>query len=178
MAFARLKIDGAWLIINDVFTDVRGAFEAAWEAADLEKEGLLFKPESACHSYNTKAGTLRGMHYQAAPYGQAKIVSCSNGTLYDVMVDMRPGSPTYLMWEAIELSGASGKSVYIPAGCAHGFLTLQDHTIVTYLIEGAYHPQAAAAVRWNDKAIGIEWPSVQGALILSERDKNVPDFTR
>jgi dTDP-4-dehydrorhamnose 3,5-epimerase len=178
MTFTRLKITGAALITNDVFRDQRGAFEAAWETADLEKEGIVFKPESACHSYNTKAGTLRGMHYQVMPYGQAKLVSCSSGAVYDVMVDLRPESPTYLLWDAVELSAASGKSIYIPAGCAHGFLTLQDNTIVTYLIEGAYNPQAAGAVRWNDNAIGIEWPAVQGELVLSERDKNVPDLKR
>jgi dTDP-4-dehydrorhamnose 3,5-epimerase len=176
MTITKLKIAGAVLISNDVFKDLRGAFEPAWETADLEKEGIVFKPVSACHSYNTVAGTLRGMHYQSAPYGQAKLVSCSNGLVYDVMVDLRPASPTYLQWEGVELSGASGKSVYIPAGCAHGFLTLQDNTTITYLIEGEYRPQAAATFRWDDKAAGIVWPAVQGTLIMSDRDKTAADF--
>lgn len=170
-----LKIKGSALFTEPVFQDARGAFEVFWEAVDLEKAGILFRPVSAHHSYNTVKGTLRGMHYQQAPFGQTKLVSCISGAVYDVMVDMRPDSPTYLQWEAVELSAGSGKAIYIPAGCAHGFVTLQDHTTIAYLIEGDYKPEAAGTLRWNDPAVGINWPVTDP--ILSDRDRNAPDFT-
>lgn len=174
MNFSPLTINGSWLLEAPVFKDARGAFEVFWETDDLVKTGISFKPVSAHHSYNLLKGTLRGMHYQMAPYGQAKLVSCVAGAAYDVMVDLRAASPTYLSWKAVELSAGSGKSIYIPAGCAHGFVTLQDNTIIAYLIEGEYRPAAAGTVRWNDPAIGIEWPISNP--ILSERDKTAPDF--
>ncbi len=174
MTISKLKISGAFLVSNPVYTDSRGAFQTNWESADLKSVNVDFTPVSACHSYNIKAGTLRGMHYQASPYDQAKMVSCVAGKVYDVLLDLRPASPTYLMWDAVELSADSGESVFIPAGCAHGFLTLADHTIVFYLIEGDYVPGIAGTVRWNDPAIGINWPIADP--ILSDRDKNAPDF--
>ena len=176
MDCSSLIIDGSWLFTDRVFKDARGAFEVSWESVDLNKAGIAFNPVSANHSYNTKKGTLRGMHYQLPPYGQSKLVSCISGAAYDVMVDLRPHSPTYLSWHAVELSAGSGKSVYIPAGCAHGFVTLQDNTTIAYLIEGEYSPEAAALVRWNDPVIGIQWPVTDP--ILSDRDRNAPDFKR
>jgi dTDP-4-dehydrorhamnose 3,5-epimerase len=174
MNYSPLKIEDSGLFIDPVFRDVRGAFEVFWEFEDFEKVGISFKPISSHHSYNTVKGTLRGMHYQLQPHGQAKLVSCISGAVYDVMVDLRPGSPTYLNWEAVELSAGCGKSIYIPAGCAHGFVTLQDHTTIGYLIEGTYNPDAAGTVRWDDPAIGINWPIQQP--ILSDRDRKAPDF--
>ena len=170
-----LSIAGSQLLHIDPFQDSRGAFEVFWEADNLAAAGISFAPVSAYHSYNEKAGTLRGMHYQKPPYAQAKLVSCVSGRLWDVMVDLRPDSPTFLRWEATELSAASGKTILIPAGCAHGFVTLADHTTVAYLIEGDYHPAAAATLRWNDPAIGIAWPATDP--ILSDGDRNAPDFS-
>jgi len=174
MNYSTLKIEGSFLFTDPVFQDVRGAFEVFWEAADFEKTGFKFQPVSAHHSYNIKKGTLRGMHYQSFPHYQSKLVSCVSGAVYDVMVDMRVDSPTYLKWEAMELSAGCGNSIYIPAGCAHGFVTLEENTTIAYLIEGAYKPEAAATVRWNDPVIGIQWPITDP--ILSDRDRNAPDF--
>jgi len=174
MDCSKLKIEGSWLMNDPVFQDARGAFEVFWEAVDFEKSGVTFKPVSAHHSYNKLKGTLRGMHYQSFPHYQSKLVSCISGAVYDVMVDMRVDSPTYLKWEAVELIAGCGRSIYIPAGCAHGFVTLDDNTTIAYLIEGAYKPEAAATVRWNDAAIGIQWPVTDP--ILSDRDRNAPDI--
>ena len=174
MTTSKLKISGAFLISTPVFSDSRGAFETSWESADLQTSEIRFQPVSACHSHNLKKGTLRGMHFQASPYQQTKLVSCTSGKVYDVILDLRPESPTYLSWDAVELSAGSGKSVFIPGGCAHGFMTLTDDATVFYLIEGDYIPSIAGTVRWNDPAIGIEWPLADP--ILSDRDQNAPDF--
>ena len=174
MNFSPLKIEGSGLFIDPVFRDVRGAFEVFWEFEDLEKAGISFNPISSHHSYNTLKGTLRGMHYQSFPHYQSKLVSCISGAVYDVLVDMRVDSPTYLKWEAVELSAGCGKSILIPAGCAHGFVTLEENTTIAYLIEGIYKPEAAATVRWNDPVVGIQWPVTDP--ILSDRDRNAPDF--
>lgn len=174
MAIVKRKLFGAWQIQVSSFQDSRGAFETFWEAADLASAGIIFAPISAHHSHNEKAGTLRGMHYQKPPHGQAKLVSCVSGRVWDVAVDLRPNSPTYLRWEATELSTASGRALYIPAGCAHGFVTLTDHATVAYLIEGDYEPTAAGTLRWNDPAVGIDWPIRDP--IVSERDRLAPDF--
>jgi len=112
------------------------------------------------------------MHYQHDPHAQAKLVSCVGGAVYDVFVDLRKDSPTYLQWHAEELKEGSGKSVFIPAGCAHGFISLTDNATVSYLIEGAYAPQAAATLRWNDAAIGIQWPF--DPIIISVKDREAP----
>jgi dTDP-4-dehydrorhamnose 3,5-epimerase len=169
-----LKLSGAWKFQANPFVDFRGAFEVFWEAGDLAAAGISFAPISAHHSYNEKMGTLRGMHYQKAPHGQTKLVSCVHGRVWDVAVDLRPNSPTYLGWEATELSAGSGVALYLPAGCAHGFLTLTDHATVAYLIEGDYQPAAAGTLRWDDPAVGIAWPLREP--ILSERDRLAPDF--
>jgi dTDP-4-dehydrorhamnose 3,5-epimerase len=174
MSIVKMKLAGAWQVQATPFQDFRGAFEAFWEAADLAAAGIVFVPVSAHHSYNEKTGTLRGMHYQKPPHGQAKLVSCVNGCVWDVAVDLRQDSPTYLRWEATELSAASGRTLYLPAGCAHGFVTLTDHATVAYLIEGDYQPTAAGTLRWNDPAVGIKWPVREP--ILSDRDRLAPDF--
>lgn len=169
-----MKMADARLIESKPFRDLRGSFEVFWEAPQMAALGINFKPVSNAFSYNQKAGTLRGMHYQKPPYGQAKLVSCVNGRVLDVIADLRPDSPTYLRWAATELSAASGRAIYIPSGYAHGFVTLTDDATLIYLLEGDYQPQAAATVRWNDPALGICWPVE--APILAERDRLVEDF--
>ena len=114
------------------------------------------------------------MHFQQPPHGQTKLVSCVQGAAWDVIVDLRPDSPTYKCWHGETLEAGSGRAVFIPAGCAHGFLTLKDETTISYLIEGDYNPTAAGVVHWNDPAFGIEWPIRDP--ILSERDRLAPDF--
>jgi dTDP-4-dehydrorhamnose 3,5-epimerase len=169
-----LPIAGAKLLAAEPFRDSRGSFEVFWEQADLAAAGIPFAPVNSCHSYNQKSGTLRGMHFQQAPHGQTKLVSCVQGAAWDVIVDLRPDSPAYQRWHGETLEADSGRAVFIPAGCAHGFLTLKDDTTIAYLIEGNYNPKAAGVVRWNDPAFGIEWPV--GDPFLSERDRLAPDF--
>ncbi len=169
-----LKMADARLIESVLYRDSRGSFEVSWETSELADAGIAFEPGGNAFSYNEKIGTLRGMHYQKAPFGQAKLVSCVNGRVLDVIADLRPESPTYLRWAATELSAASGRAIFIPVGYAHGFVTLTDHATVAYLIEGDYQPQAAGIVRWNDPSLNICWPVTDP--ILAERDRLAPDF--
>ena len=152
--------------------DNRGSFVTIWEDHKPLLSDLNFEPSSANFSFNTQKLTLRGMHYQEYPYQQAKLVTCVSGKLWDVVVDLRKGSPTYKNWAAFELMALSGKSLYIPHGCAHGFLTLMDHSTVAYLIEGWYMPEQSRVFRWNDPEIAIDWPVDDP--ILSDRDKFAP----
>jgi len=165
-------VQGVSLINLETFKDDRGAFESIWGKHQLFMSGLNFEPSSASFSYNTKKSTLRGMHYQASPYQQAKLVVCVNGKLWDVVVDLRKDSPTYKNWRAVELTARSGKALFIPRGCAHGFLTLVDNTTLAYLIEGQYMPEQSCVLSWNDPEIDIDWPIDDP--ILSDRDKRAP----
>lgn len=167
-----LPVAGAALLTVPVYSDSRGRFEVFWEEGLLLGAGIRFKPENAHHSYNIKAGTLRAFHYQTAPHGQAKLVSCVSGRVWDVMVDLRPGSPTRHRWAATELAAGDGRSHYIPRGCAHGFVTLEDHSTVAYLIEGRYVAEASAVVRWNDPTLAVSWPVMDP--ILSDKDREAP----
>jgi dTDP-4-dehydrorhamnose 3,5-epimerase len=169
-----LKIPGALLVECDRFRDERGQFLTFWESAEIHPGGFSFSPHSAHQAHNERAGTLRGMHYQREPHSQVKLVTCTAGRILEVVLDLRPASPAYLQWEAIEQDSAASRALLIPRGCAHGYLTLQDRATVTYLIEGAYLPEAAAVVRWNDPAIGIQWPVSDP--ILSRKDRMAPDF--
>lgn len=169
-----LKIAGAFLLENPSFEDSRGRFLTVWERGDHEAAPFSFSLFGAYHSYNLKRGILRGMHYQRAPQTQAKIVSCVRGSIFDVILDLRPESATHLQWDSAELAETSGVSLYIPHGCAHGFLTREDHTAVSYLIEGSYAPEAQSTIRWNDPAFAIGWPVDE--ITLSERDRHAPLF--
>ena len=169
-----LKIAGAKLVLGQVFTDSRGAFEVFWEQSHDAGSGLLFNPSNAHHSYNARAGTIRAFHIQRPPHGQAKLVSCVNGKTWDVILDLRPDSATFREWEAVELSAGCGKAVYIPEGCAHGFAALEVNTTIAYLIEGEYQPESATVVRWNDPALGVAWPVSEP--IISEKDRQAPDL--
>ena len=169
-----LKVDGSYLLATPFFADNRGGFEVMWEENLLDQIKISFRPENANHSYNGTAGTLRAFHYQRAPHGQAKLVSCVSGKVWDVMVDLRPDSPTFRQWAATELSVGDGKCLYIPEGCAHGFVTLEDNSTLAYLIEGKYRPESAAVVRWNDPALGVTWPVSDP--IISDKDRQAPDL--
>jgi dTDP-4-dehydrorhamnose 3,5-epimerase len=157
------------IINSDTFIDKRGMFECIWEDQNHCFSELRFMPSSANLSYTSQKMTLRGLHYQEFPYQQAKLVTCVNGKLWDAIVDLRKESPTYKKWIAFELTARSGRSLYIPKGCAHGFLTLEDNTTLAYLIEGRYMPEQSRVLSWNDPEIGIEWPVDNP--ILSDRDK-------
>ena len=166
------EIPGVLLISVPTFSDHRGVFEPAWDVETFESLGIPFRPEGAAHSYNRRAGTIRAFPYQSAPFAQAKLVSCVSGSIWDVAVDLRQDSSTFGRWSAVHLSEASGSFHLIPAGCAHGFLTLTDASTVSYLIEGPYRPEAARTLRWNDPEIRVPWPVEDP--ILSEKDRNAP----
>lgn len=169
-----LDIEGAWLLRGEAARDPRGAFVTPWESARLYGAGPEFTPHSLHHSFNERAATLRGLHFQHPPHAQARLVTCTAGRLWDVVLDLRPKSSTYLRWSARHLEGAEPLAVFVPRGCAHGFVTLAPQTIVTYLIEGRYVPEAGAVVRWNDPRFAIAWPV--GEPIVSGRDRDAPDY--
>jgi dTDP-4-dehydrorhamnose 3,5-epimerase len=169
-----LPISGAQLFKTKLAVDTRGCFEVSWERELLNHLNIEFEPNNAYHSYNSLAGTLRGLHFQKPPHAQAKLVSCVQGRAWDVMVDLRKDSATFGKWHATELCGQSGVSVLVPAGCAHGFVTLQDNTTIAYLISGNYHPTAGRVLRWNDRHIQINWPIE--TPILSAKDADAPEL--
>ncbi|GAA5510421.1 hypothetical protein Rcae01_05929 [Novipirellula caenicola] len=145
-----------------------------WERDLLSPQSISFSPTNANHSYNTHTGTLRGMHFQKSPHGQTKLVSCVSGKAWDVMVDLRDDSSTFGKWHATKLSAASGQAVLIPAGCGHGFVTLEPNTTIAYLIEGQYMPDQGRVLRWNDPTVAINWPVKDP--VLSDKDAAAPDW--
>jgi dTDP-4-dehydrorhamnose 3,5-epimerase len=174
MITAETSLPGVWLITPELVEDVRGFFARAWCEQEFAVAGLNGRWMQCSFSFSKKRGTLRGMHYQRAPHGEIKLVRCTMGALHDVVVDLRPQSPTFKKHVAVELSASNRKMLYIPEGCAHGFQTLQDDTEVLYHMSEPYAPGHAAGVRWNDPAFGIVWPD--GNPTLSERDRTFPDF--
>ena len=175
MIFTETKIKGVYIIEPELLTDERGFFARSFCKEEFRKYGLKTDIVQCNISYNKKKGTLRGMHYQAAPYEEAKIVSCTNGSIYDVVIDLRRDSLTYCQWVATELSEENFKMMYIPRRCAHGFQTLMDEAIVYYQMMEFFHPECARGVRWDDPAFGIKWPTIQ-TVIVSEKDQKYPDF--
>jgi dTDP-4-dehydrorhamnose 3,5-epimerase len=174
MNYTARSITGSVLFQSPAACDSRGRFTMTWDQGVFRKAGTQFTPTSACHSYNPARATLRGLHYQRDPHQQAKVVTCVQGAVYDVVVDLRKQSETYLSWEAIELREDDGASLYIPAGCAHGFLTLAPHSTISYLLDGVFRPESGMVLRWNDPAIAIDWPT--SAAILSDRDRLAADY--
>jgi len=174
MIFTETKIKGAFLIEPELITDERGFFARSFCKDEFQKYGLEPDIVQCNISYNKKKGTLRGMHYQVPPFEEAKIVSCTKGSIYDVVVDLRRGSPSYRFWHAEKLSADLYQMLYIPKGCAHGFLTLEDKCIVYYQMGEFYHPECARGIRWDDPAIGIVWPI--SARSISVKDQNYVDF--
>jgi dTDP-4-dehydrorhamnose 3,5-epimerase len=175
MIFKETKLPGAFVIEVERLVDDRGFFGRSFCRHEFVRHGL--NPDVAqCNvSFNRDSGTLRGMHFQAAPHAEEKLVRCTRGGLYDVIMDLRRESPTFKQWIGAELTEDNGRMIYIPAGFAHGFQTLTDHTEIFYQIFAFYHPESARGVRWNDPAFGIQWPAGD-RVILSERDRNWPDY--
>lgn len=173
MRISPLQIEGAFCLELQEARDGRGSFARQFCHHELAAWGIDFEIKQCNVSRNIHAGTLRGMHYQKEPYPEIKVVSCWTGRVYDVMVDIRPTSPTYLKWIALELSGDNGKMLYIPAGVAHGYQTLEDNTTVYYQLGEFFQPQYYAGVRWDDPKFGISWPDCPQRLI-NERDANYP----
>lgn len=173
MIFTKTELKGTYVIDLDKYEDERGFFARFWCLREFEAHGLETKVAQSSISFNSKKGTLRGMHYQN-PQWEVKLVRVTNGSIFDVIIDLRPESPTYTKHLSVILSSENRKMLYIPEGFAHGFLTLEDDTEVSYQMSEFYVPENANGVRWNDPIFGIQWP--QEARIISERDKNYPDF--
>lgn len=175
MKFVPLKLAGAYLIELEPHPDQRGSFARTWCRDEFAAHGLSTVIAQCSTSQNRRAGTLRGLHFQRAPHTESKLVRCTHGTIYDVIVDLRLESATHGAWFAAELSAEHGNALYVPAGFAHGFQTLTDDAEVFYMISTPYAPDAAAGVRWNDPAFAIDWPEVAERTI-SERDRGWPDY--
>jgi dTDP-4-dehydrorhamnose 3,5-epimerase len=174
MIFASTDIDGVSVIEAERLEDERGFFARTWDRAQFAARGLNPELAQCSISYNRARGTLRGMHYQEAPHEEAKVVRCTAGAIFDVALDLRPGSSSFRQWVGIELSAKNRRALYIPEGCAHGFLTLDDDCEVHYQISTAYVPEAARGVRWDDTAFAISWPAE--VVVINERDRSYPDF--
>lgn len=169
------KIPGLYLIDLDIIKDPRGDFARTFCDVEFGKMGLLTRFPQSNISLNPKAGTLRGMHYQSKPHGETKLISCVAGRVYDVLIDLRDDSPTYLQWESFELSAHNPQVLYVPEGLAHGFITLDDSSSLYYHMSQSYEAASARTVRWNDPVFKIKWPNFD-PLIISEKDKSCPDF--
>lgn len=174
MHFSHTTIPGVFTIEVTPHRDERGSFARTWCQNEFEEHGLNPRMVQCSISFNQRTGTLRGMHFQVSPHAEAKLVRCTRGSVYDVVLDLRPGSPSYKQWIAVTLSAENRNMMYVPEGCAHGFITLEDGTEVFYQMSEFYDPPSARGVRWNDPAFGIQWP-IETAVI-SERDASYPDF--
>ncbi|QLA18213.1 dTDP-4-dehydrorhamnose 3,5-epimerase family protein [Desulfolutivibrio sulfoxidireducens] len=174
MRFQETLLPGVLEIHLSPHEDERGSFARIWCREEFEKAGCPFVPEQISVSRNHRRGVLRGMHLQAAPHGEHKLVRCERGAIHDVALDLRPASPTYLRWIAVELSAENEKALFLPPGVAHGFQTLAADAVVCYMITPGYCPQAACGFRHNDPAFGIRWPLPDP--ILSPKDQCWPDF--
>lgn len=174
MKFFETKLKGAFLIDPEPIEDERGFFARTWCRKEFEQYGICNDWVQCNISCNKRRGTLRGMHYQIAPFAEAKLVLCTLGAIYDVIIDLRPDSKTYCHWISAELSAENRKMIYIPQGFAHGFQTLVDHTEVFYQMSDFFAPEYARAVRWNDPQFKINWPEAE--RIISEKDQKIEDF--
>ena len=175
MRFVPLELTGAHLIELERYEDERGFFARTWCHDELTEQGLTVEVAQCSISRNTRAGTLRGMHFQRPPYEEVKIVRCTRGAIFDVIIDLRVGSPSHGDWLGVELTEELGTALYIPKGFAHGFQTMVDGAEVLYMISTSYVPEASAGVRWDDPAFAIDWPASPERTI-SERDLAWPDY--
>jgi dTDP-4-dehydrorhamnose 3,5-epimerase len=173
MKFTETKLAGMFIIESDVFPDERGSFEAAWHQQALSDRGLEHALAQASLASNHRRGTIRGLHFQAAPFEEVKIVRVIRGSAWDVAVDLRRDSPTFRQWCALELSAANRRMAYIPRGFAHGYETLEDDTDVLYFVSAPYAPAHTRGLRWDDPAIGIDWP-IRPPTVISARDASHP----
>ncbi|MCH6255343.1 dTDP-4-dehydrorhamnose 3,5-epimerase [Puniceicoccaceae bacterium K14] len=175
MIFNKTKIEGAYLIDLEPIKDDRGFFSRAWSKAEFQKHGLVTDYPEWNLSYNNKEGTTRGMHFQKNPHAEVKLVRCTRGSLVDIFIDLRKDSPTRYEWASIELRPEKYQFLYIPAGCAHGYQTLEDETEITYSVSSSYASDSEGSIRWNDPFFSIKWPKNED-VIISEKDGNCPDF--
>jgi dTDP-4-dehydrorhamnose 3,5-epimerase len=176
MLFRSMELAGVRLIDLEPAWDERGFFARTFCVDEFAAKGLETRFVQHSISYTARAGSVRGMHFQRTPHDEVKLVRCIKGAIYDVLIDLRPNSPTYLRWESYELTAETRCQLYVPAGFAHGFQTLAPHTEVTYLIWPSYVPAAAAGIRHDDPAFAIQWPLP--VADISARDRTWPDFAR
>ena len=175
MKFTETKLKGAYVIEVEPLADERGFFARSWCQKEFAEHGLDPNLVQCNISFNLKKGTLRGMHYQAEPYQEAKLIRCTKGAIYQVVIDIRPDSFTFKQWVAVELTAENRKMLYVPKGMASGFQTLMDNTEVFYQMGEFYHPESAKVVRWDNPAFEIEWPIE--VKIISDKDNSDQDLT-
>jgi len=176
MKFSKTSLADVYVIDLEKREDERGFFARAWCQKEFADQGLDSNFVQANLSFNNTKGTLRGMHYQVAPYEETKLIRCIRGAIYDLIIDLRPQSPTYKQSFGVELTPENRKMFCVPKGFAHGYLTLQDNTEVLYQVSEFYTPGSEKGIRWNDPAFNLKWPQMAN-LILSEKDQNWPDFS-
>jgi len=172
MRFTETKVIGAWVIDPTPHEDARGRFMRAWCAREFSDHGIEFSPVQANLGYSPRKGTIRGMHYQEAPALEAKLVRCTRGAIFDVVLDLRAGSPTFGEWYGVELSAENARMLYIPEYCAHGYQTLEDETEMYYMASAVYNPGAVCGVRFDDPVFSVQWPL--SATVVSQQDLNWP----
>ncbi len=175
MLFLATKFDTVFIIEPERIGDERGFFARTWCQHEFAAHQLDTRLVQCNVSFNTKRGTLRGMHYQSAPYEEVKLVRCTMGAIYDVVIDLRPQLPTFKQWLAVELTAQNRRMLYIPAGFAHGFLTLTDDAEVYYQMSEFYYPEYSRGVRWDDPAFGVVWP--EAPQVIAARDRSYSDFS-
>ena len=173
--FRETKLKGAFVVEPEKFEDERGFFARSFSDKEFAAHGINPRMVECNISFNKKKHTIRGMHFQSAPYAQAKLVRCTQGAIYDAMIDLRPDSPTYKQWIAEELTAKNGLMFYVPEGFAHGFQTLEDDTEVFYQVSAHYLPASCGGVRWDDPTFAVKWRTMEGVTV-NERDQNYPDF--
>jgi dTDP-4-dehydrorhamnose 3,5-epimerase len=172
--FEEMRVAGAFLIKPERRSDDRGHFARLWCQKELSDRGLVARIEQINSGFSPASGTLRGMHYQEPPHSEVKIASCTRGAVFDVVVDLRRNSPSYRHWAGARLDAETGAMLYVPEGCAHGYLTLEDNSELVYLTSATYAPGSARGVRHDDPSFGIDWPSA--VKVISTADKNWPDY--
>ena len=175
MLFIETKIKGAFVVELEKYSDDRGFFSRAWCQKEFKEQGINSRFVQANIGFSKNSGTIRGIHYQIAPFEEAKLVRCIRGAIFDVVLDLRPELPSFKQWFGIELSDENRKMLYVPEGCAHGYQTLVDNTEVFYQVSQVYSPESERGIRWNDPEFDIEWP-IDEDLVISEKDQNWLDF--
>jgi dTDP-4-dehydrorhamnose 3,5-epimerase len=173
MIFQETSVKGAFILEIERLEDERGFFARSWCQKELQTHSLVSHVVQENISFNKQKGTLRGMHYQAPPYGEAKVVRCTRGAIFDVIIDLRLESPTFKQWIGVDLTSDNYKMLYVPENCAHGYITLDDSTEATYLVSQFYHRELERGVRYDDPAFRVRWPIE--VRVISEKDKSWPD---
>jgi len=168
-------LDGSYLIDPKRIGDERGFFARIWDEEWSDQLGVATRNVQTNLSTNRHRGTIRGLHWQAEPYGESKLLRCTRGSVFDVAVDLRPGSPTYRQWQGHVIDAESRRMVFVPIGCAHGYQALEDDAEVSYQVSHPYVPESERGIRWNDPSLGIEWP-ISDEVIVSDKDSAWPDL--